>query len=246
MPGITPSNPHTALLDLDLAAVALCAEGANSRADIILTKSRKETNSMPDTFEDLMKALEPKQAELVNTHIAGITKAHDTVVKDLEGKVADLTAKNETLEKSKPTPSAEDILKNASPEIQLLIKTQQEQLNKMLERDAQNLAAVRFEKCKAIPADEATLKDVLKTASPAVVEILEKAAAAIVTNTETAKGSNKPGEFQKHTVDADYDNLAKAAKTLQTSDSTMTFETAFTKACEQNPELYAKYREGME
>ena len=38
---ITLSNPETALVNLNLNRVALCNEGANSRAHILLTK-RKE------------------------------------------------------------------------------------------------------------------------------------------------------------------------------------------------------------
>jgi hypothetical protein len=78
MPELTRSNPSFALVNLTLDAVALCNEGANSRADILLTK-RKESQIMP-TFDELLKELTPESADVVTKHIAAIEAAKMTAM----------------------------------------------------------------------------------------------------------------------------------------------------------------------
>lgn len=248
---ITPSNPSTALVDLQLRAVALCNEGANSRADIILTK-RKEKQSMPKTFEELLKSLQPEDAEVVKQHITSIENQAVIEKQKLNGKVSELTKQVEELEKAKPaeepatTPASEtDVLKGVSPEVAELFKKQQATIDSLLNDRAETLAKARFEKCKAIPADEAQLKEVLKTASPAMVEILEKAAAAIVEKTHTADGTSGNPQFVGTSADDLYSTLEKSAKEIMKSSEGMTFEAAFTEACSRDPETYRKYTEGV-
>ena len=242
MNSLTPSNAQTALLDLELSAVALCGEGANSRADIILNKSRKEKSDMPKTFEELMKALEPDQAALVTAHVAALELAKNTEITKLNGTVTELTGKLADVEKNKPAQSADDILKNVDPAIRTLFEKQKEQIEALVAKDAEAIAQARFEKCKAIPMDETALKNVLKTASPAVVEVLEKAAVAISTAALEGTGTGATGTVNKSTAAAHYSKLEKAAQKLQ-SDKGITFEAAFMKACEEDPETYEKYRE---
>ena len=83
---LTQSNPQAALVDLSLSAVALCNEGANSRADILLYK-RKETNSMPKTFEELLAALDTDAAAVVTKHIETLRAADQATIKNLQGEV---------------------------------------------------------------------------------------------------------------------------------------------------------------
>ena len=107
---LTQSNPQAALVDLSLSAVALCNEGANSRADILLYK-RKETNSMPKTFEELMAALDTDAAAVVTKHIETLRAADQATIKNLQGEV-------DTLKTAAPAAQApaheEDVLKGAS------------------------------------------------------------------------------------------------------------------------------------
>lgn len=250
---ITPSNAQTALVDLSLDAIALCNEGCNSRADILLVKSRKEGVNMPKTFEELLKALQPDQADIVTKHITGVEAAKDEVIKglngqitELTGKVNDLTGQVDALQKNKPTSNQEDdVLKSLSPELQALFKKQQSTIDGLLAAQAEDLAKARFEKCKAIPCEEAELKEVLKTASPAVVAVLEKAAAAIEKGTLTATGGDGNPAFVGTSADDLYGKLEKAAKELMTANEGMTFEKAFTKACEADPDTYQKYVKGV-
>lgn len=246
---ITPSNPSTAVVDLQLRAVALCAEGANSRADIILAK-RKENEAMPTpkTFEELLKSLQPEVAQILQKHIEGIqAKAADDCAK-LNSQVEELSKKVTELEKERPAAAAEqptDVLKGVSPEVAELFKKQQNMIDGLLADRAEALAKARFEKCKAIPADETSLKEVLKTASPAVVDILEKAAAAIVEKTHTPEGTTGNPQFVGTSANDLYGQLEKSAKDIMKSNSGMTFEAAFTEACNRDPETYRKYTEGV-
>lgn len=241
---ITPSNPSTALVDLRLRAVALCNEGANSRADIIMTK-RKENATMPKTYDELLQALQPDQAEILMKHIAGINAAHEQAVAELNKTVAELTGKVESLQKSAPaaiTP-ADDVTKGMSPEVAELFKKQQATIDQLLADKAEALAATRFEKCKAIPVAENELMSVLKTASPAVVAVLEKAAAAIVEKSHTPEGSAANPQFVGNTADDLYGKLEKSAKEIMKQSAGMTYEQAFAEACARDPETYRKYTE---
>lgn len=249
---LTPSNPMTALVNLNLDRVALCNQGANSRAHILLTK-RKETKNM--TVEELLKAMTPEQAKVITDHLASITKAKDESIAQLTGEVTTLkstvTSLTEQVEKSKPavpqpaaTPSAEEVLKSASPEIKSLFEGMQNTMNTLVAAQEENLAKSRFEAVKALPVEEATLKGVLKSASPAVFEVL-KAAAAAVTATTKAVGTNVDGEMPGATTGA-YATLEKSAKEIQKSNAGLTYEQAFTKACEADPAAYTKYCRGEE
>ena len=241
---ITPSNPSTALVDLRLRAVALCNEGANSRADIIMTK-RKENATMPKTYEELLQALQPDQAEILTKHIEGINAQHEQTVAELNKTVTELTSKVEGLEKSASAAvaPAEDVTKGMSPEVAELFKRQQATIDQLLADKAESLAASRFEKCKAIPVAEDELKSVLKTASPAMVAVLEKAAAAIVEKSHTPAGSSANPEFVGSSADDLYGKLEKSAKEIMKQSTGITYEQAFAEACQRDPETYRKYTE---
>lgn len=240
-----PTQPviQAALVDLSLDAVALCGQGANTRADILLCK-RKEKTVMPQTFEELMKGLEPDAAALVTKHIEGLQAADQATIGQLQGKITEL-------EKSKqrtppPAESQEDVFKGASPAMMAEIEKMRSALQTMQEQQLADIAEKRYQACKAIPVEEAKLKDVLKSASPAMLEVLKAAATAIEKNLMQPKGSEVDG-FMKNSgsADAAYDELEKAAKAIMTAKS-VTFESAFTEACAQNPDLYKKYVEGAE
>lgn len=248
---ITPSNAQTALVDLSLGAVALCNEGANSRADIIFTK-RKESVSMPTNFEELLKALQPAQADIVTKHIAGVEAAKDAEIGKLNGQIATLTTEKTNLEgqvaeltKNQKPAAEEDVLKSLSPELQALFKKQQETIAGLVADKADELAKSRFEKCKAIPCEEAQLKEVLKSASPAVVSILEAAAAAIEKGLETATGRDTDPAFTGSSATDQYGKLEKSAKEIMLKNAGMTFEKAFAMACDADPDTYKKYVEGV-
>ena len=237
---LTQSNPQAALVDLSLSAVALCNEGANSRADILLYK-RKETNSMPKTFEELMAALDTDAAAVVTKHIETLRAADQATIKNLQGEV-------DTLKTAAPAAQApaheEDVLKGASPEIRALFEKMQGQMNQLLAAQEANVVEERYQKCKALPCEEATLREVLKSASPATVSILEAAANAIAEGLHKATGTSASGTIKAGTADEAYAALEKSAKTIA-AEQGITFEKAFTEACQRDPDTYKKYVEGV-
>lgn len=237
---LTQSNPQAALVDLSLSAVALCNEGANSRADILLYK-RKETNSMPKTFEELMAALDTDAAAVVTKHIETLRAADQATIKNLQGEV-------DTLKTAAPAAQApaheEDVLKGASPEIRALFEKMQGQMNQLLAAQEASVVEERYQKCKALPCEEATLREVLKSASPATVSILEAAANAIAEGLHKATGTSASGTIKTGAADEAYAALEKSAKTIA-AEQGITFEKAFTEACQRDPDTYKKYVEGV-
>lgn len=237
---LTQSNPQAALVDLSLSAVALCNEGANSRADILLYK-RKETNSMPKTFEELMAALDTDAADVVTKHIETLRAADQTTIKNLQGEV-------DTLKTAAPAAQApaheEDVLKGASPEVRALFEKMQGTVNQLLAAQEASVVEERYQKCKALPCEEATLREVLKSASPATVSILEAAANAIAEGLHKATGASASGTIKTGTADEAYAALEKSAKTIA-AEQGITFEKAFTEACQRDPDTYRKYVEGV-
>lgn len=235
-------NPQAALVDLSLSAVALCNEGANSRADIILRK-RKETESMPKTFDELMAELTAESQDIVKNHIAAAVSEANTTIGNLQAQVTELEKKAQTAASAEPAAET-DVLKTASPELRAYIEKQDKMLKQLLDTQAEAMVEKRFELCKAIPVEEAALKDVLKSASPAVFEILEKAAKAIEAGLVKATGSDADGIRKSGDADTAYADLEKAAKSIA-AEQGITFEKAFTEACARNPETYKKYVEGV-
>lgn len=237
---LTQSNPQAALVDLSLSAVALCNEGANSRADILLYK-RKETNSMPKTFEELMAALDTDAAAVVTKHIETLRAADQATIKNLQGEV-------DTLKTAAPAAQApaheEDVLKGASPEIRALFEKMQGQMNQLLAAQEASVVEERYQKCKALPCEEATLREVLKSASPATVSILEAAANAIAEGLHKATGTSASGTIKTGTADEAYAALEKSAKAIA-AEQGITFEKAFTEACQRDSDTYKKYVEGV-
>lgn len=225
------------LVDLQLGAVALCNQGANSRADIIFTK-RKEQKSMPNTFEELMKSLNAEHAKMIQDYLDGVNKTHEETLKGLQDKIDALEKSAKPAATEEPTP---DVMKSLPAEVQKKFDDMQATINAMVTKQAEDLAAARFEKCKALPVEEGELKDVLKAASPAVVSILEKAAAALASSMHTPAGSDASGQMQKSGADSYYSVLEKSAKDIMAKNAGMTFEAAFTAAVEADPDTYAKY-----
>lgn len=241
---LTTSNARAALVDLSLNAVALCNAGANSRADIILYK-RKETKSMPKTFEELMTGLEPDAAALVNKHIETLQTADKALISQLQTQVGELEKKVKAPAAGSETQASEDIFKNASPEIKAAFEKMQGQMQQLLDAQAESMVEKRYQLCKAIPVEETVLRDVLKSASPAVMSVLEKAATAITEGLMKAKGTDVSGTMKGTDADSAYATLEKSAKAIA-AEQGITFEKAFGIACERDPGTYQSYVEGVQ
>lgn len=196
---------------------------------------------MPKTFEELMAALDTDAADVVNKHIETLRAADQATIKNLQGEV-------DTLKTAAPAAQApaheEDVLKGASPEVRALFEKMQGTVNQLLAAQEASVVEERYQKCKALPCEEATLREVLKSASPATVSILEAAANAIAEGLHKATGTSASGIIKTGTADEAYAALEKSAKTIA-AEQGITFEKAFTEACQRDPDTYKKYVEGV-
>lgn len=236
MPQQTIFSADTKLVNLDLWAVALCNTGANSRAHILLNK-RKETDNM--TFEEVIKGLTEDAAAAINKHIEEITAGHQAELNTLTNKIS-------TLEKSVTPPAEpEDIFKGVSPAAREHIEKMQKQVQLLMEEKLEKAATELFEKCKAIPVEEPVLKNVLKSASPEVVAVLQKASTAIEEALLKSKGTDTTGEKDMTNKSALYAKLENDAKSLMEVNKSLSYEQAFVEACIQDPDTYAKYNGGV-
>ena len=239
-------TPRFSYLDMTLNAVALCSQGANSRAHILLTKSMKEGNPSME-FNDILAGLTPEAQAVVNKHIEdATTQAVNAAVAPLTAQVTELTETNKSLTEAakgaaEPT-VPEDVMKSLPESVQKQFEEMQKSIKALEDEKEENLAKSRFNIVKAIPCDEATLKSVLKTASPEVFAVLTKAAASI----EEGLGKTAAAAGEGSTVvssDDAYAALEKHAEVIAKSEN-VTDAVAFTMACEQHPDLYDQYVKG--
>lgn len=240
-------TPLFTLVDMNLEAVALCSQGANSRANILLTKSMKEGNSKMGINEILAGLSEEAQATLTKhieeTATAKVTKAVEDAVAPLNAKIAELEATNKSLTENaaKATQSTEpeDFTKSLPEPARKQFEEMQKSLAALQAERAEALAKSRFEVVKAIPCDSDKLKSILKNVDPDVFEVLTKAATAIEEGIGKSTAAAGEGKLDKSTDDY-YKELETIADGISKSEG-VSLAKAFTLACERNADLYAKY-----
>lgn len=244
-----PTNftPLFTLVDMNLDAVALCSQGANSRANILLTKSMKEGNSKMGINEILAGLSEEAQATLTKhieeTATANVTKAVEDAVAPLNAKIAELEAANKSLEenaaKAAQPAEPEDFTKSLPEPARKQFEEMQKSLAALQAERAEALAKSRFEVVKAIPCDSDKLKSILKNVDPDVFEVLTKAATAIEEGIGKSAAAVGEGKLDK-SADDYYKELETIADGISKSEG-VSLAKAFTLACERNADLYAKY-----
>lgn len=240
-------TPLFTLVDMNLEAVALCGQGANSRANILLTKSMKEGNSKMGINEILAGLSEEAQATLTKhieeTAAASVTKAVEDAVAPLNAKIAELEATNKSLAenaaKATQTTEPEDFTKSLPEPARKQFEEMQKSLAALQAERAEALAKSRFEVVKAIPCDSNKLKSILKNVDPDVFEVLTKAATAIEEGIGKSTAAAGEGKLDKSTDDY-YKELETIADGISKSEG-VSLAKAFTLACERNADLYAKY-----
>lgn len=253
MPNALSFQPVTRLVNLDLDKIALCNQGANSRANILLTK-RKETTQMA-TFNEIAAELKPDALAVLNKHISdtalsAVAKAVEPLTAELDllrKASADEKLKAEAAAKLKAEADAKagepDVMKGVSKETKEYVENLQKSILKLQEDADNDRVEKNFAMLKSIPAEEAILKGILKTASPDLLAVLAKTAAAIDA-TVLNKATGSTGEQTTPlTSDEAIDAIEKIATEIVTK-SGKTHAQAFTDACTQHPDLYTLYANG--
>lgn len=241
-------NPNVAL-DLIVDRVDLVDQGANTEAYIKLFK-RKETKSME--YEEILKEMKDEHAAVVIAKMADAeTKSTDTeeeLTKALD-EISTLKAKIAELEKPAEEPkeeSMEDVLKNLDPSVQKMFKSMTaqkeaaEEIAKSLAEEKENEEAIaKARKFKSLPVEEELLITVVKSASKEVLEVLEKASAAL----DTGEIFEEVGKATKQETDDAWSMIEKKAEEIAKRDS-VTKQKAVGQAIKECPELYRDYLKG--
>lgn len=251
-----PFQPHAYLVNINLDKVALCNQGCNSRANILLTK-RKEPTNMPKTLQEIMDALDPEVAAVITKAqtdaIAGAVAASDKEKDEKDKKIESLTAEvakaKATVTVTPPATEGTDLetlLKSVDPKIAAMVTDLKKSVEQLQNEQLENIAKARYDAVKAIPGvDENELKTVLKSISPAGYNILKAAADAVEKSVlKDPAGVAGEGEAFSNISDAAYASLEKSAKEIMAVNK-CTFEVAFTEACTQNPAVYKSYSKGV-
>lgn len=141
-----------------------------------------------------------------------------------------------------------EVLKSLSPEVQEYVakmriqkEAAEELLRKAKEAEAESAAIAKAKELSAIPADESTLVDVIKSADPKIVDLLTTINNAIEATVLTEVGKNK-GESGEAIATGDdaWDKIVSFAKNIQ-EERKISKEKAIAVTIEENPDLYANY-----
>jgi hypothetical protein len=252
------------ILELEVDRVDLVDEGANSAAFIKLYK-RRETDVKMD-FEQILAVMEPDHAAIIRETVAKAkTEVPEDVQADLEAtkkSLEETTAKAastfdelESMKKSKEKseePDFETVLKSMDPAMQKFVKNMklkadaaEEAARQAAEKQIQDEAVAKARELKALPVEEDALVEVLKSASPEILEIF-KAANAVIENSpsfEEVGKRNDGSNVNSGTAEAAWDKLVKKAKEIETRDGVSEAK-AISKAMNENRELYREYLAG--
>jgi GrpB-like predicted nucleotidyltransferase (UPF0157 family) len=260
------------LKNLKLTAVALCKQGCNPEAHIMLYKSINEGGKVQMNFEELLKSLPQDQQDLIN---AELDKAKKEMPADMKANMdamleekkkaeekataAEATCKSlqtelDTIKKSNE-PNEEEILKSMPENIRkayedMKAKTAaQEAIVKVLEEEKVTKAyQEKASVFKSIPAKTEDLATMLKSIGKVdkalvdQVENLLKATDELLAKSVLMGEQGKPGDGGSGDALL---QLNKKAEDIAKSEK-VSKEVAFSKALKENPELYKAYLNDLE
>lgn len=240
------------ILDLVVDRVDLVDEGANSEAFIKLYKRKENETTM--SVEEILAKMKPEHAEVIREEIAKakgeVPEAIATELAKAKQDYTELLAEHEVAKAATVVePDFEEVLKNADPVVQEVFKSlnaqkqaAEEATRQLLEKTKHEEAVAKAKELKALPVEEDKLVQVIKSASPEVVEVL-KAAATALDNSEIFEevGKSKPaGASDANTAWA---KIEKKAGEIEARDS-VTKAKAISIAIKENPDLYREYLDG--
>lgn len=231
-------------------------------AEASITKATKET------ADAVQATVLTKAREFLATHAKETTVA-DTIKKREDMTKEELLAELTRVETAKaapapaPTPTVEELAKSEelSPVVKAALAAQAEEIKKAneratsaeavakAERDARELTEMTAFVTKEMPNIPGTAVDIAKGLIEAKSK-MSKESYDLVVKSMTAGSAGIAKAMQETGVDdvnaalgSAFQKLEAIAKKLQEGDAKLTPEQAFTKALNENPDLYAAYRQ---
>lgn len=251
------------LEDLVIDRVDLVDEGANSEAFIELFK-RKELEKPMDYVEVIAK-LDPEQGELIQ---AAIDKLAEEIIKVKE-ELATTEAERDELAKQVETMNTEEApkedeeednvdklpfdeketLKSMPQEIRDVFNKMKDQkeaaeeaLRKAKEQELHTEAVNKAATMKSLPIEQDKLVDIVKTASPEILELLADASKVIGETALNEIGKNQGFEVGSTSNDVWAQIEQKAEEVVKAK--SVTKAKAISIVVDENPDLYKQYLQG--
>lgn len=246
------------IVKLDVNRVDIVPEGANSEAFITIVKG-KETKGLMD-FEKIMESMKTEDADVIRAEIAKakaeVPEATATEIAKLKGDVDDLTGKletaNESIAKSKPEPTEEEIMKSASPEIRAAYEKMKKSKDaaelvakEAMEAEEERVAKERSSSLSNLPLSDEEAISLAKGLSEEHFTLIENVAKAFKADGAgllDELGSSATEDNVAKAKDA-WTKIEKAAKDIAERDG-ITIEKAMSTAIRENKELYKVYVDG--
>lgn len=251
------------LKKLTITAVALCKQGANPDAHIMLYKSLDKGGNTMKTLEEILKSLPAEEQETVNKAIEDAKKAMpEDKQKEMDALDEDKKKLEKSVEELEKSLEATKVSKSAKDAEEEMLKSVPEAVRKMFEQtkaDAEAAKAIAkamqeekinksfIEKVsvyKSLPAKADELGPILKAVSQADEKLGTQLEGILkATNELVEKGAafKELGDNQGGSASDALAQLEKHVNEIVVKNTSMTKEQAYAKALELHPDLYDAY-----
>ncbi len=227
---------HIDELNSELSKAREDLEAANKRADEQEVTISTQATTINETNEALAKANE--ELETLKAKDGPCTcdgEANEEGVCSVCGK----TKKSLSFDEDEVIKSLPEALRGEFMKMRAQKEAAEEQVRKAAEEKRDAEAVAKAATLKALPVEQTTLVQILKSCDPAVVEVLTSVAAAIEGTVLTEVGKSGKGKTDK---DA-WSKIEAEAEKVAVRDS-VTKQKAIGIVIKENPELYKEYLNG--
>lgn len=227
---------HVDNLNSELNKAREDLEAANKRADEQEITISEQTKTIDETNEALAKA---------NEELDTLKAKDDTCTCDGEVNkegvcsVCGKPKKSLSFDEDEVVKSLPEALRGEFMKMRAQKEAAEEQVRKAAEEKREAEAVAKAATLKALPVEQTTLVQILKSCDPVVVEVLTSAAAAIEGTVLTEVGKSGKGKTDK---DA-WSKIEAEAEKVAERDS-VTKQKAIGIVIKENPELYKEYLNG--
>lgn len=223
-------------LNTDLTKAREDLDAANKRAEEQDKQISEQANTINETNDALAKANE----ELETLKAKGDTcacggEANEEGVCSVCGKLK----KSNNIDEDEVIKSLPEALRGEFMKMRAQKEAAEEQVRKAAEEKAEAEAVAKAATLKALPVEQNTLVQILKSCDPAVVEVLTSVAAAIEGTVLAEVGKSGKGKLE---TDA-WSKIEAEADKIAARDS-ITKQKAIGIVIKENPELYKEYLNG--